>query len=190
MNFNFFKNNSSTILTCIGAVGVIATSILAAKATPKALKVIEKAEEEKGEKLTKLEVVKVAAPAYIPAAVTGASTIACIFGANILNKRQQASMASAYALLSNSYSNYREKVKELYGDDAEDKIVESMNEDMYDEFDDLDFEDEELQLFYDGSSCSYFTSTMHDVIQKVVMDDGLECYYISTPYDVYVNRIY
>lgn len=185
----FFKNNSSTILTCVGAVGAIATAVLAVTATPKALKVIEKAEEEKGEKLTKLETVKIAAPAYIPAALTGVSTIACIFGANALNKSQQAHMASAYALLNTSYANYRNKVKELYGEEADDKVRVEMVEDI-DEFDDLDFEDEEMQLFYDGSSSQYFTATFRDVIQKIVTDDGLECYYISTPYDVPFSRLY
>ena len=186
----FFKNNSSTILTCVGAVGVIATAVLAVTATPKALKVMEKAEEENGKKLTKLETVKVAAPAYIPAALTGASTIACIFGANILNQRQQAHMASAYALLNTSYANYRNKVKELYGEEADEKVRVEMVEDDYDEFDDLDFEDEEMQLFYDGSSSQYFTATFRDVLQKIVTDDGLECYYISTPYDVPFSRLY
>ena len=81
----FLKRNSSTILTCIGAAGVIATSVLAVKATPKAMALLEQSEEEKGEKLTNMEKVQVAGPAYIPAAIVGASTIACIFGANVLS---------------------------------------------------------------------------------------------------------
>ena len=105
----FLKRNSSTILTVVGATGVIATSVMAVKATPKALAMIEKAKEEKGEDLTKLETIKVAGPAYIPAAIAGISTIACIFGANILNKRQQAALMSAYALIDNSYKEYKNK---------------------------------------------------------------------------------
>ena len=95
----FFKRNGSFILTCIGAVGVVATSVTAVKATPKAIKLIEKREQEKGEKLTVLETIKVAGPAYIPSLAIGVSTIACIFGANGLNKKQQASIMRAYALL-------------------------------------------------------------------------------------------
>ena len=52
----YLKNNSSTILTCVGAVGVVATAITAVKATPKAMKLIEMAKEEKGEELTKKEI--------------------------------------------------------------------------------------------------------------------------------------
>ena len=94
----FLKKNASTILTCIGSAGVIATSVMAVKATPKALALLENAETEKGEGLTKIEKIKVVGPAYIPAVLIGASTIACIFGANILNQRQQAALMSAYAL--------------------------------------------------------------------------------------------
>lgn len=118
----FFKRNGSTILTCTGAVGVVATTITAVKATPKALTLLEKAEEEKGKKLTKLEKVKVAGPGYIPAILIGTGTLACIFGADILNKKQQASLMSAYALLDSSYKEYKKKVKELYGDVVDEKI--------------------------------------------------------------------
>ena len=43
----FLKRNSSTILTVIGATGVIATTVLAVSATPKVMRLLEKAEKEK-----------------------------------------------------------------------------------------------------------------------------------------------
>ena len=46
----FAKRNASTVLTCLGGIGVVATSIMAVKAIPKALKLIEEAEREKGVK--------------------------------------------------------------------------------------------------------------------------------------------
>ena len=122
----FFKRNSSTILTCVGSIGVVTTAVLAVKATPKAIRLLESAEEEKGEELTTLETVKIAGPAYIPAAITGVSTIACIFGANILSKCQQASLMSAYALIENSYKEYKNKLKVLYGDDADKEITKEI----------------------------------------------------------------
>ena len=45
------------------------------------------------------------------------------------------------------------------------------------------FNDDEC-LFYDFVSQQYFSATMDEVIQKVTMDDGLECYIITTPYDL------
>ena len=124
------KKASPTILTCIGAAGVVATAVLAVKATPKADSLI-KADSRRNHDgdpyaATKLEAVKSCWKCYIPAAATGVATIICIFGANTLNKKQQASLASAYALVNRSYSDYKHKLKELYGEDAHKKIMESI----------------------------------------------------------------
>lgn len=159
----FFKRNSSTILTCVGAAGVVATTVLAVKATPKALYLLEQAKEEKGEQLTKLEVVNVAGPVYIPTIITGVSTIACIFGANALNKRQQAALMSAYALLDNSYKEYKKKVVELYGDDADIRVRQEIVKDQYEE-EDIHVDGDKI-LFYDSFSERYFESTMEAVIK-------------------------
>lgn len=158
----FLHRNASTILTCIGGIGVIATSALAVKATPKALRTLEDAKEKKGEELTKFEVVRTAGPAYIPAVITGAATIACIFGANTLNKRQQAALASAYAVLDSSYKEYKDKIKELYGEDADGRVKEKIAKDKYEDLD-IQVEDDK-QLFFDVLSGRYFESTMKDVI--------------------------
>lgn len=160
----FLKKNASTILTCAGGVGVVATAVLAVKATPKALERIETAKEEKGEPLSKWETVQVAGPAYIPAIITGASTVACIFGANILNKRQQAALTSAYAFLDNSYKEYRKKVDEVYGEEANAHIKEEIVRDKYID-DEIHLEDSNKELFYDMFSERYFESTMADVIK-------------------------
>lgn len=159
---SFLKRNSSTILTCVGGVGVVATVALAIKETPKALTLLEQAEEEKGEELTVLETIKVAGPVYIPTVLAGTATIACIVGANVLNKRQQASMVSAYALLDRTYKDYKKKAIELYGEEANSKIVEEIAKDDYAE-EDIVVEDNK-QLFYDMFSRRYFESTMENVI--------------------------
>lgn len=158
----FLNKHASTILTCVGGVGVVATSVMAAKATPKALALAEAAKE-KNEEFTKLDYVVAALPAYIPAIVTGVSTIACIFGANILNKRAQASLVSAYALLNSSYNDYRAKAVELYGDEADDKIKEGVAKDKH--TGDGKLKDSDKQLFYDDYSGRYFESTIEDVLQ-------------------------
>lgn len=178
---SFLKRNASTILTCLGAAGVIATSIAAVKATPKAEMLLKEAEEEKGDKLTLLEMVQTAGPAYIPSLLIGASTIACIFGANVLNTRQQATLMSAYGLLDTSYKEYSKKVKELYGEEADNKVKEEVTKEHYTEIPETIPEGK--QLFFDFKTLNYFESTMDEVLQKVTMDDGLECYIINTPFD-------
>ena len=155
----FLKRNAPTILTSIGGVGVVTTAVMAAKATPKAMTLLQQAEEEKGEKLTKLEKVNVAGPVYIPTALMGAATIACIFGANSLNKRNQAALTSAYAMVSNSYQEYKKKVEELYGKDGEEQVVKEIAKDKYDE-NDIHGEGE---LFYDEFSGRFFYSTVEAV---------------------------
>lgn len=157
----FLNRNASTILTCIGGAGVVATSVLAVKATPKALRLLEEAKKKKGEELTVVDTIKTAGPAYIPAIIVGASTIACIFGANAFNKRQQASLMSAYALVDSSYKEYRKKVNELYGEDADENVNREIAKDKYNESD-ISKEDDK-QLFYDMFSRRYFNSTIEDV---------------------------
>lgn len=160
----FVKRNSSTILTCVGGAGVIATSVMAVKATPKAMRLLEEAKQEKGEKLTKLEVVRVAGPSYVPAVLIGVSTIACVFGANALNKRQQAALMSAYALLDNTYKDYKKTVDELYGDGAHNEIMGAIVQDKYDESE-LRPEDGK-ELFYDEFSGRYFHAN-RNVLREV-----------------------
>lgn len=159
---DFLRRNSSTILTCVGAVGVVATTVMAVKATPKVLTLLEVAKEEKGEELTKFEVVKVAAPAYIPATISGVATIACIIGANVINKRQQATLMSAYALLDNSYKEYKKKVDELYGAEAGKQVREEIAKDKY--TGDVTLRDDSKELFYDFYSRRYFHSTKEAVM--------------------------
>lgn len=159
----FVKRNGSTILTCVGGAGVIATSVMAVKATPKAMMLLDNARKEKGEDLTKFEVVRTAAPVYIPAILVGTSTIACIFGANFLSKRSQASLMSAYALLDNSYKEYRSKVIDLYGDEADSKVREGIAKDKY--TGDEKSSDNNTVLFYDEFSGRYFESTTADVLK-------------------------
>lgn len=141
----------------------MATSVMAVKSTPKALRLMEEAKEEKGEELTKLEVIKAAAPVYIPAILTGVTTIACIFGANVLNKRHQASLMSAYALLDSSYKDYKAKVEELYGEDADTNIRTAIAKDNYEE-DAYDLEDDKV-LFYEEYSRQYFEASMDKVLK-------------------------
>lgn len=175
------KTASPTILSCVGAIGVVATTVLAVKATPKAVVLIQKDSRKRhdGDPYagTKMEAVKACWKCYVPAAMTGTATIVCIFGANVLNRRQQASLASAYALVSRQYQDYKNKVVELYGKETHDRIMKSLAVEKAKDIDitaqggfystSLDFEGakEETQLFYDRVSERYFESTIGKVLQ-------------------------
>ena len=158
----FVKKNGSTILTVLGAAGVVGTAVMAVKATPKAMELIEQAKEEKGEELSKWEVVQVAGPTYIPSILLGTVTITSIFGANLLSRRTQASLMSAYALLDQTHKEYKNKVKELYGEDGDKLIRTAVVKDNYDEEDQEEYEDEYEDgktLFYDEFSKRYYRVT-------------------------------
>lgn len=168
------KKASPVILTCVGAVGVAATAVLAVRATPKALRIIEQA---KNPEITTLDKVKLTWRCYVPAAATGVATICCIFGANALNRKQQASLLSAYALVSRQFREYKGKVAELYGKEAHERVMQSLAVEKAKDIhitapnvfsnSSLEFEgaDEEERLFYDSFSERYFQSTISRVLQ-------------------------
>lgn len=170
-------------LSCIASIGVVITAITAVKATPKAVELIKADSREKHSgdayAYTKREAITAAWKCYIPAAAFGISTIACIIGANALNKRQQVALTSAYALVQNSYKEYKDKLKELYGEETHnaiiDAIVKEKCEDVYISApggfynSTLDFgesvEPEIIRTFYDSFSQRYFETTIAKVIE-------------------------
>lgn len=111
----WLKQVSPTILSYASVAGLLATTVTAVKATPNAMERIkyDSRFNHDGDSYayTKFEAFKSAWRCYIPAAAIGLSTIACILGANTLNKRQQAALTSAYALLSNTYNEFVKKDK-------------------------------------------------------------------------------
>ena len=125
----FASKRSPEILTGIGIAGMITTTILAVRATPKALKLIEdQKEEESVDELSSFEVVKVAWKPYIPAMVTCIVSTACLIGASSVNTKRNAALATAYKLSETALSEYRDKVVETIGEKKErivrDKVAE------------------------------------------------------------------
>ena len=157
----FLQKHGTTILSCLSAAGVVGSMVMTAKATPKAIKLLDEAKQQKEEELTPIETIKIVAPVYAPAVAVGSATIACIIGSSILNKRQQLAMGGAYALVDRAYKEYKEKLRQLYGDDHDHAIREELARDAYDR--NPIAVREEKQLFYDDFSMRYFESTIEDV---------------------------
>lgn len=163
----YLKHHSPTILTAIGAIGVVATAVTAVRATPKAMKLCEDLRLERvnnyEKEPTKVEYAMEAWPCYIPSVFIGAATITCIFGANVLNKRQQAAITSAYILLERSYKSYKDKVIELYGKETDQKVRQEVAKDKYKEEDVSKSSSSETLLFYEEHYGKYFERTMLEV---------------------------
>lgn len=184
---DWLKKNTSTILTCLGAGGVVATVALAIKATPKALDKIQCAQVDKGEeilhklregaleksdtgyilpKLTAIETLQACWKEYLPTIAVGTGSLICIFGANVLSRRQQASLASAYAALESAYQGYRRKVCSILGPDTDAMIEKAVEQEKQDIEDDLPPWDE-VQTFYLPccGKAAFFERTMEEVVQ-------------------------
>lgn len=177
---NVFKNvkmylteHSPEILTGIGVAGMITTTVLAVKATPKALKLIEakKKELELGpdEKLTSVEVVKTAWKPYIPAAVTCIASTACLIGASSKHLKRNAALATAYKLSETALSEYKEKVIETIGEKKERVVREKIAEERIKKNpvtrQEVIITDKGSTLCFDPISARYFKSDI-DQIKK------------------------
>lgn len=127
------SKHSPEILTGLGIAGMITTTVLAVKATPKALELIEEKQEElypdSTEKLTPVEVVKTTWKCYVPAVATGTVSIACLIGASSVNARRNAALATAYNLTASTLAEYKAKVVETIGERKEELIRDKIAED-------------------------------------------------------------
>lgn len=157
----YFKRRAPTILSFAAVAGVGVTAVLAAKAAPKAERI--RKERERNDKYETAKTAVSAVSVYIPAVVVGISTASCILGANVLNKRRQAALVSAYVLLNEAHKEYKKKAVELFGSDACSKIHEELAKDRYDE-EKPDISDGEKILFYEEYYGDYFESTKEQVL--------------------------
>lgn len=128
------SKHSPEILTGLGIAGMVTTTVLAVKATPKALELIEDRKDEldlhPSEKLVPIETVKITWKCYIPAAITGLTSVACLIGAGSVNARRNAALMTAYNLSATALSEYKEKVVETVGEKKEQIIRNKIAEDQ------------------------------------------------------------
>lgn len=117
------EKHSPEILTGIGIAGMLTTTVLAVRATPKALRLIEERKnEEQVDELPPIDVVKTCWKCYIPAAVTATTSVACLIGASSIHLRRNAALAAAYKLSETAFSDYKAKVIETIGEKKEQTV--------------------------------------------------------------------
>lgn len=165
------SKHSPEILTGIGIAGMITTTVLAVKATPKAVTQIKyDSEFNHGgdpDAYTKKEAIKSAWKYYIPAAVTGTVSIACLIGASSVNARRNAALATAYKLSETALTEYREKVIETIGEKKEkgiqEKVIEKKIKDNPVNNNEVIITGTGNTLCYDPMSGRYFYSTIEKI---------------------------
>lgn len=124
--------NSPTIFTGLAVAGVVTTTVLAVKATPKALDILEERKQEELEinedfdSFTAKEIIRETWKCYIPAAAMGAVTIVCVIGANTINTRRNAALASVYSISETALKEYQAKVSETIGKNKNQKIKDDL----------------------------------------------------------------
>lgn len=122
------SDNAPTILAGVGTLGVVGTAYLTGKATFKAYEVLQAEKLRQAEVngvavrdpnqvlLTPQEKVKLCWRLYLPAAGVGALTIASIVMSNRISTNRAAGVAAAYSLSTKALKEYKDHVKEKFGE--------------------------------------------------------------------------
>lgn len=181
-----FKKHSPEILTGIGIAGMITTTVMAVRATPKALVLLEKKKEEGHvKKLTPVEIVKTTWTCYIPAAITGTISVACLIGASSVSARRNAALATAYTLSTDAFKDYRSKVVETIGEKKEQSVRDAVAKEKIEKNPvtsrEVIMTDKGDTLCYDALSGRYFKSDI-EKIRKAV--NNLNC---RMRYEMYIS---
>ena len=157
-----FNKNSPAILTGIGITGMLTSTVLAVKATPKALKLLDQAENDKCDELTTVEKIKAAWKPYIPAVISGSVSIACLIGANSAHAKRNAALATAYKISESALTDYRSKVIETVGEKKEKTIREKVDKERLQQApvskNEVIVTSNDNTLCFDAISGRYFTS--------------------------------
>lgn len=217
MKKQVFKNisksisrHSPEILTGLGIAGMITSTVLAVKATPKAMKLIEERKEELNQnsfekninndyslknhkeidKLDAKETIKTVWKCYIPTTVLMAASISCLVGASSVHIKRNAVLATAYRLSETAATEYRNKVVETIGAKKEEAIRDKVNKDRVDRKPVVENQviitEKGNTLCYDHLSGRYFKSDI-DKINKAINEMNRR---INTDYYISLNDLY
>lgn len=183
---SFLQKNSPYILTGLGCAGVVSTAVMTGKAAVKAhdkiyvysdtmtMKLTREELEEHGDphcyEPTLKEKVKLTWKEFVPPCIVGATSVACILGAQSVNSRRHAALASLYTLTEQTLKDYRENVVELVGKNKEEKAYDKVHQDRVIENPPKDGQiiltDRGNTLFKDSYSGRYFKSDI-EALRKV-----------------------
>lgn len=130
------QKHSPTLLFGVGVVGVVATIVLASRATLKMEEVLSEAEENEKKfeeiaedhpkkytdedrkndsKINKVRTAGKIVKLYAPAAAVGLVSIGAFTGSHVILSRRNAAVTAAYAALDKGFRQYRERVVSEYG---------------------------------------------------------------------------
>lgn len=131
------KKHSPTLLFAGGVVGVVATSVLACKATLKLEKILDESDakhdattmlmhRDYSERDRKQDHMKIKmqtagniAKLYAPAVGVGILSVAALTGSHVVLTKRNAAVMAAYSALDKGFNEYRQRVRNELGDDKD-----------------------------------------------------------------------
>ena len=190
--FRSLDKHSPEILMGVGIAGMVTTTILAVKATPKALRLLELEKEDQAvESLSAKDAARTAWKCYIPAMGVGVASVICLIGASSVSARRNAALATAYSISETVLREYRDKVVETIGEKKEEEIHDAIAKDRVEKnplSQNVVFIQEGNTLCYDALSGRYFKSDMeklkraaNDLYRQMLTEDYVslnEFYYL------------
>lgn len=167
-------DNAPEVLIGVGLAGMLTSTIMAVKATPKAMDIIKEEEDYLNRDLTKAEKVKLAWKPYVPAAIGYCASAALIIKANNVNNARSAMFAGAYKLSEQALLDYKDKVIETIGEEKEREISDKVVKDRFNSVPKTQPASEVIYgtgqcLCHDPLSGRYFNADM-DKIRRVEND--------------------
>ena len=129
---HFLSVHSPEILTGLGLTSMITSTVLAVKATPKAIKLIEYEKNQNGNEITSKKVIKTVWKEYIPSVSFGLGGLVCIICGCHIGTKRTAALATAYAISERTLMTYKDKVIETIGEKKEKQIRQKIKQDDID----------------------------------------------------------
>ena len=139
------RKYSPEILAGVGVVGVIASTVMACKATTKLSDILAESKEQleqiktvavdpayadkyteddakKDTTITYVQTGVKVAKIYAPSVILCASSLGCLLASNNILKKRNAALSAAYMTVDKSFKEYRRRVAERFGDEVEKEI--------------------------------------------------------------------
>ena len=142
---NVVEKHSPEILAGVGVVGVVASTIMACKATMKLNDILEESKETR-DKIREVESnpryeeqyshedakkdltinytqtgLKIA-KLYAPAVILGSASLGCLLASNDILRKRNAALSAAYMTVDKSFKEYRQRVVDRFGEEVEKEI--------------------------------------------------------------------
>ena len=114
----FTKEHNPEILVGLGVAGMMTSTVLAVKATPKALDIIEDKKADLGVTyLTRKEIAQATWKLYAPSIGVALASAACIILGTSKSIKRNTALATVYALSESTLREYQSKAKEMLGEE-------------------------------------------------------------------------